>query len=253
MATKAVAIKPLDYPVALASGIFQTSAIEDGHLAARIPDDTRLLQRAGSQGHARTSRSQHLREEFVCHRQQVRVGAILAHQHPPCQATLNFMQTVAGRQLRHLHSLNMGIAVEQQTQLRSRPQDIEQDFRSYPYAVSGDLNNGAIGTLIDVCCQGRAYATLAADNSHFDAAAIAGRDYQRHHASVEKPGVVDFFRGLVNVLVILQLDELQVRAKFIELAVRKCIQDLVVYGVSDGVGASASTRYPGRAIRTNFV
>jgi hypothetical protein len=53
--------------------------------------------------------------------------------------------------------------------------------------------------------------------------------------------------------VIFQLDELKVRAQLVELAVWQRTQDLIVYGISIGVGATAGLQHAGRAFRMDFV
>ena len=89
--------------VALAGCFFQSSPVDNLYISATVGDESRFLQHPGRHGHAGASSAQHLRQKFLRQGHRIRSDPVGAHQQPPRQSLIHFMQTITGGNLCDLH------------------------------------------------------------------------------------------------------------------------------------------------------
>src|SRR5581483_11161085 len=204
------AVEMLDGLVAFAGCQFQFLAVDDFDRPAQVFDESRLLQNAGRQAHARPSGAQHLREKLVGDGKKFRVHAVLTHEQPARQPLFDLVQPVAGGNLGNLKALHQHVTIQQQLQLRRFVQDFFQHLGPYAHSSAGNLHDAAIGTAMQPYGQGRAYNTLVSDNCYLHAAAVAGKYDQRCQTLVEEVGELDFVPGFVQDVVMGEFDIFEV-------------------------------------------
>src|SRR5215469_15849417 len=95
-----------DHSVAFARGSFELFPVENLDSTAAILNDFLFLQSLGRKTDARAICSEAGGEKIVRDRQRIGLDTIGCHQQPASQSLSHFMQPVASRSLRHLHSLN---------------------------------------------------------------------------------------------------------------------------------------------------
>jgi hypothetical protein len=100
---------PAQELIALTGGFFQPRAVYDPYRSTDIANQAGLLQNAGSHGHAGSPRPQHMGDEFLRYRDQVALRSVVAHEKPPSQSSLNFMQAIAAGYLGALHCPDVAI------------------------------------------------------------------------------------------------------------------------------------------------
>lgn len=90
----------------------------------------------------------------MSHQQDFGVDPVLAHQQPASQPLFDFMETIAGRDLRHLKSLDENVPIPYQAQFRRRPESVAQNRGFHPYATSGNLHYRAVGPRLSPTARG---------------------------------------------------------------------------------------------------
>ena len=71
-----------------AGNLFQTSAVQDGNVAALVGDQPRLLQGAGGHGHAGPAHAEHNGKEFLGEMKMIVPDPVVHMEKPPCQPLL---------------------------------------------------------------------------------------------------------------------------------------------------------------------
>src|SRR6266700_1544411 len=81
--------------IAVASSFFQFAPIQDGHISATELDQPRFLQNTRSDGHAGTTSSKHLGNEFLSQGKVIGTDTVLSHQQPFRQLLSPSVETTA--------------------------------------------------------------------------------------------------------------------------------------------------------------
>jgi hypothetical protein len=97
--------------------VFQTGAIEHRDQAAAVVDQPGLLQLSGRFGNTLSAHPQHVRDQFLRHRQLTARQPIQRQQQPATQLLIDRAMAIAYRRLRHLGNQCLGIAQQQKLQL----------------------------------------------------------------------------------------------------------------------------------------
>jgi hypothetical protein len=85
--------------VALTDNPFQAFPIEDLDMAARVMDQTYVLQVSSSYGYAFSSSTYHIGDILLCHQDLGAVHSIMAQEQPSAEALFQGVQTVADSRL----------------------------------------------------------------------------------------------------------------------------------------------------------
>ena len=75
--------------------------VEDRDRATRVVDEPRSLQRAGCDGYALSSHTQHHGKELLGERELTGLHSIMRQQEPPATPLFERMKSIAGSRLRH--------------------------------------------------------------------------------------------------------------------------------------------------------
>ena len=98
--------------IAWTRGAFQSASIEHRQLAFSVANKAGLLKTAGGFSHARAAYTQHVRKKPMRHAERSFLGAILRHQHPTREASVQKVGPVAGGALRHLAGQDKQVAIQ---------------------------------------------------------------------------------------------------------------------------------------------
>ena len=115
--------------VALAGGVLEADAVQDGDPAVLIADDASLLQRAGGDADGGAAHAQHHGDQVLRKRQLRDAAAIVRGQQPAGETLAEFMVCVAGGGLRHLDVEDVRVAQQQIAQVRRLRDDLLQRGR----------------------------------------------------------------------------------------------------------------------------
>src|SRR6185436_15567899 len=85
-----------------AGGALQAAHIEEGDIAAAVPNQLPALQGTGRAGHTHAANAQHQCQKFVGQVKLIRMSAITRHEQPTGEARFDEMKTCAGRRLHEL-------------------------------------------------------------------------------------------------------------------------------------------------------
>ncbi len=92
--------------VALTRGFLKSFAVDNSYCAPRVLDIALPLEDTRRQSDARAICSEHGSQKIMCDVQGRVVNPVLHDQKPASQSLLYTVESVAGRRLRSLHSLN---------------------------------------------------------------------------------------------------------------------------------------------------
>jgi len=100
-------------PVALTRNRLQPGQVDQRNLAARVPDETLLLQMSSDHRHARPRDTQHVRHVLMRQWQHPVPHSIRTQQQPPSHPLLHAVMRIATRRLRRLNKLRLQIPQRQ--------------------------------------------------------------------------------------------------------------------------------------------
>jgi hypothetical protein len=113
--------------VAIASRCLELGLVQNGYIASRIGDHSRLLQQAGRHADRGSPGPEHLSEELLGQGKSLAANSLVAHQQPTCESLLYVMQAVASGELRRLDTQDHGIALQFPFERRALRKKISQN------------------------------------------------------------------------------------------------------------------------------
>src|SRR5260221_4916179 len=190
--------------VALAGAGLEPLAVDDRQPAARIRDQTRLLQHAGGHRDARPAHAEHLGHELLREDHVVFTDPVVRHQEPAAQPFIDLVGAVAKHRLRDLVGERLREALGKRSQPAVTLDLALQVVARHAQALAGNLNHR-----FDVAGPraehdlGAEHA-LVADPADLDSLATLARDHQRHHAPQPEIDLLDLLAGFVKHRSVLQ-------------------------------------------------
>src|SRR5258706_3885980 len=194
--------------VALAGAGLEALAVDDRQPAARIGDQTRLLQHAGGHRDARPAHAEHLGHELLREDHVVFTDPVVRHQEPAGQPFIDLVGAVAKHRLRDLVGERLREALGKRSQPAVTLELALQVVARHAQALAGNLDHR-----FDVAGPraehdlGAEHA-LVADRADLDGLAALARDHQRHHAAQREIDLLDLRAGFVKHRSVLQANPL---------------------------------------------
>jgi len=121
------------------------------------------------------------------------------------------VETIAGRGLGNLHSLDHRVAAEGELEQRSGLQTCLQGADPDSETVARDLNELTQGRYGEAHGCGHAGDAFVSDHANFDGFTIFGGDEEGNQAPIGEIGELEFLRGLVEDGALRELDCFQMR------------------------------------------
>lgn len=206
-----------DDGVALAGERFELLAVEDGHLAATVPNAPRLLERAGRFGDALPPRPQHVGEEFLREPEFIKVYMVLSRKQLAAESLPYGVKAVTDGGLGYLRDERIGVAEDQVVQ---RPAPVELGLKNsglQPLARAFGLHHYLVGRSRNAHDQRDAYHPVVADHAYLDDMALFRDREQRAHAAVREIGVIYLVFQLEKQVPVPEVDGLRVRGYILAL------------------------------------
>jgi len=180
---------------------FQTLAVEDRDLAAAVADQRLPLQGRRCLRYTDATHAEHVGENLVRCVEVIRARAIVRHQQPPCQASLDDVEANAGCRLRDLLHLDVRVAVEPEPQRRAALEFVPQRRRADAQRHSGTVHEMVQRRNRRAEQNGYSDHAFAANQNDLEPGACAERSNQRDgaadreiHVALQHPALVQDFR-----------------------------------------------------------
>jgi hypothetical protein len=203
----------VDCGVAFACRVFQSRSVQNRHRASTVVNQPGSLQDAGGNRYAWPARTEHLRQELVRQRDQIRLKPILAHEQPLCQPLSQIVQSIAPRHLRNLNTKKLRETVKLALESRTLRETGLQIPSANLKSITRYLNHRPCRRDMESGCHRCARKTIAPDQSDLYRVPVLHHRKDRDHSSVDEIGRLHLLACFLENRMLSKRDEFQPREK----------------------------------------